>query len=254
MIISNSTGSSQVYGEVAGGKYTISMGGGLYRTLAKELYSDIEGAIVRELSCNAVDIHNEIGQTKPYKITIKDGFFSIRDFGTGIPKKDIQKYATFGYSSKEESNDGIGGFGLGSKTPCAYTNNYTIRSYVDGTLYTYNVFGNDDDLSVMFASEESTDEANGLEILFEIKKDGEEQFIDRVNEICGWLSVPCELVTENGTEIVANKPLLDLNSGMFITGSSSGFRSWLICRVSMGGVHYSVPIEWLRSLSSKFYS
>ena len=57
------------------------------------LYQDKFGSTVRELSTNALDIHKTSGIIdKPFDIHIPSelsGKFIIRDYGTGLAKKDV---------------------------------------------------------------------------------------------------------------------------------------------------------------------
>lgn len=153
-----------------------------FQILSSGLYSDKEKAIVRELACNAWDAHVEAGTKDiPFVICLPnriEPFFKIRDFGTGMSHDDVmQIYTTYFESTKQQSNDQIGCFGLGSKSPFAYTKNFTVVSFFGGEKRTYNMIINDEGLpEVIHVATEATDEKNGLEIFFAVKSGDQWEF------------------------------------------------------------------------------
>ena len=112
---------------------------------ADKVYSHKERAIIRELSCNAHDSHVMAGTTDiPFKVhlpTHLEAWFSIRDYGTGLSDHEIRTiFAGIGISTKRESNEVIGCFGIGSLSPYALTDSFTVKSYMDGVCSTYNCY------------------------------------------------------------------------------------------------------------------
>lgn len=74
-------------------------------------------------------------------------------------------YSTYFRSTKEQSNDYIGAFGLGSKTPFAYTDNFIVINRFNGVQRVYNILTNSESkpqINLMMSS--VTDEPNGLEV------------------------------------------------------------------------------------------
>jgi hypothetical protein len=70
------------------------------------------------------------------------------------------------------SNDFTGCLGLGSKTPFAYADQFTISSYRDGKKMVYSAFKNEEGLpAITLMGESDTDEPNGLELHLNIKPD-----------------------------------------------------------------------------------
>ena len=144
--------------------------------LSNKLYSDPILAIVRELLCNAYDSHVVAGTTDiPIDITFPNNLentFTIRDYGTGLSKESIYElYTTFFGSNKSDSNDLTGGFGLGSKTPFAYTTSFSVTSYYNGTESRYLVTKKDGYPTIYEISDTPTTEHNGLKIVIPISKD-----------------------------------------------------------------------------------
>lgn len=109
------------------------------QVLSSTLYSNQILAVVRETICNAWDAHIEAGITdRPIEITLENNQFIVRDFGGGIAHKDIGPiYAVYGASTKKNSKDSTGGFGLGCKSPFAYTDSFGVESMHEGKKHIY---------------------------------------------------------------------------------------------------------------------
>lgn len=106
--------------------FSIAMNGKAFKVLSDTLYKNKIGSIVRELSCNAYDAHIVVGKKDiPFSIHLPDAFepwFSVQDSGPGLSPEDIKTVFTVYFeSTKDQSNDSIGAFGLGAKTPFSYT-------------------------------------------------------------------------------------------------------------------------------------
>lgn len=138
--------------------------------LTSKLYSDPKMAIVRELLTNAYDSHVVANNIEtPIDISIPNYLnhnFIIRDYGTGLPPEDIVGlYTTFFSSTKNNSNDLTGCFGLGSKTPFSYTNTFTVKSYYNQNVYTFLAIKKDGKPQIISLGQAETKEPNGLEII-----------------------------------------------------------------------------------------
>lgn len=154
----------------------------LFDVLTRSLYSDPQMAIVRELLTNAYDSHVMANNTQtPISIHIPsylDHSFRIRDYGTGLAEEDIMSlYVTLFESTKSNSNDLTGCFGLGSKTPLSYTSSFTVNSYYGLMKKTYLVFKKDGLPEILKIKEEESNEHTGLEII--IPTEGNNQDHDR---------------------------------------------------------------------------
>jgi len=111
--------------------------GMVMKILREMLYSDPINAICREITCNARDAHRVVGNDKPIQIhlpNILDRNWKVRDFGPGITPDIIENvYLGYGQSTKRNDNIQTGGFGLGSKTPFAKTNQFSIVTITNET-------------------------------------------------------------------------------------------------------------------------
>lgn len=150
-------------------EFTIKASPIAFDILSSRLYANPVLAIVRELLTNAYDSHKAAGKEDiPIKVTLPSYIetnFIIRDYGLGLSEEDItQMYTTFFDSTKSNSNDFTGCFGLGSKTPFSYTSSFSVNSYFNGIKYKFIAVKKDGYPSIIKVSEEETSEPNGLEI------------------------------------------------------------------------------------------
>lgn len=131
-----------------------------------KLYSNPIRTLTQEYICNARDAHREVGQTKPIEIDVPTRFnpvLKIRDFGPGLsPERVKNVFVYYGSSTKRETDEQTGGFGIGAKSAWAYTDSFIIHSYHNGTHYAFNAnrangLGT---LTVLF--EQFTTKANGV--------------------------------------------------------------------------------------------
>ena len=135
-----------------------------------KVYSNKERAVIRELACNAHDSHVMAGTMDvPFKVhlpTELEPWFSLRDYGTGLEDDDIANiYGAIGVSTKRDSNEVIGCFGIGSLSPYSMCDSFTVKSYLNGIVRTYQCMRDEQRKpKVIPLGVEPTDEANGLEV------------------------------------------------------------------------------------------
>jgi len=137
--------------------------------LRNKLYKHKIRTLVQEYISNARDAMREIKSDKAIKITLPTRFdptFKVRDFGLGItPDRMENVFILYGSSTKRDSNNQTGGFGIGAKIAWAYTDSFTIVTFIDGIKRIYIAHtgvGSNGRLDLL--SEESTNELNGTEI------------------------------------------------------------------------------------------
>lgn len=166
-----------------------------FEILSSRLYTDTKLAIVRELSTNAADSHVEAGNPQqPFDVHLPNAmepYFCIRDYGTGLSPDSVETvYTTYFESTRNTSNDFTGALGLGSKSPFAYTDMFTVTSYYGGTAYTYSAFKSETgEPSIALVNEKPTDEPNGLEIRIGIKPGDEYDFAQKAQQVYRFFKV-----------------------------------------------------------------
>lgn len=134
--------------------------------LSSNLYSEPEKSFIRETVSNAWDSHIEAGTTDmPILVELKDGNVSIRDFGVGLsPDRFKEIWCNIGSSTKRESNDFIGGFGIGRFSALACSDAVYITSYYEGTAYHYIMVKENNAITTNLVASLPTTEKNGVEV------------------------------------------------------------------------------------------
>jgi hypothetical protein len=156
------------------GEFRIRNSAKAFNILSSGLYANKIRAIIRELSCNAVDSHTAANRTgTPFDVHLPNSmepYFSIRDYGTGLSHEQVTNiYTTYFESTKTDSNDYIGALGLGSKSPFSYTDNFTVTAIKDGVKGIYTAFINEAGVpSIAKMMDEATDEPTGVEVKFSV--------------------------------------------------------------------------------------
>lgn len=155
--------------------FNMEIGAHAFNVLTDKLYSDKIGAAIRELGSNARDAHRMAGIIdQPFDVHIPteaNPIFYIRDYGPGLSKEGIEEvYTTFFKSTKRGDNSQTGGFGLGAKTPLAYTDSFIVTSYYNGTVYNYLVFKDGGIPKFTLNYEGPTTEPNGLKVEYTVRQ------------------------------------------------------------------------------------
>ena len=151
--------------------------------LRNRLYSNPIQTLVQEYISNGRDASREAGHKMPLKVTLPtklDSVFKVRDFGIGIsPKMMKEVFVLYGKSTKRGSDTQTGGFGIGAKSAWAYTDSFTIVSYLNGVARTYLAhIGENSNGSLVPLSEEETTEPNGTEIQIGVNEKDRKAFIN----------------------------------------------------------------------------
>lgn len=178
MIIPEVKNSVTMSGQLETVNFDIKTNDGKMFHILSNLYSNPLGAVVREISTNCMDGHKIAGTPElPFDIILpgkldNSNFITFRDYGPGMPEDVVMSiFTTFGQSTKTNSNEETGCLGLGSKSPLAITDSFTVTSVNDGIKTTYSVSKDDQRKPVLakFGST-STEEGNGLIVTVPLSK------------------------------------------------------------------------------------
>ena len=172
MIIDTSQGDIEVVGDIKEFKTSIDPKNLEFITtlLSSNLYSDPEQSFIREIVSNAWDSHVEAGTTDvPVIVRFSNSYngksVTIRDYGVGLsPERFQEVYCNIGSSTKRESNDFIGGFGIGKYSSLACSNTVYITSYYEGKAYYYVMVKSGNSITTNLLDERPTTEKNGVEV------------------------------------------------------------------------------------------
>jgi len=137
---------------------------------------------VQEIISNARDAQRENGNPeKAIKIQLPtkiEPTFIVRDFGVGMDENRIKTiFTSFGASTKNADNSQTGGFGIGAKSPLAYTDSFNIKTYVDGKYWFYVIAKTKDDgIGINLLDTGKTTEENGTEVQIPVKPNDSREF------------------------------------------------------------------------------
>ncbi len=230
----------QTYGDEVTDKQTFSLkaGAGIMHILSSGIYSDKPWAIVRELVANAWDAYvanGKVGENS-CSVDIANGYLSIRDYGTGLSHQALMTLmSTYGMSTKSMSNEAIGGFGIGSKVPFCYTEEFTIISYFNGEMRTYHAIMSQSGVpEISLLGQAPTEEPNGLLFKVPIKQRDQNEFQRAVHRIALYTLQPMIVL---GEEV---KPethtYVKLAEGIYFTERKRNEHHTVL----IGGIEYSV--------------
>lgn len=175
------------HGVLQTARATIANSAKVFSLFETQIYSDnfraIVRAIVRELVANAIDSHRMADNPDQVHVYLPDEFdpyFRVKDQGLGMSHEfcmnDFMRYSDG--STKDHSDEAIGGFGAGSKSAFSYTDQFTLRAVHNGVLSIYTVFKDEDGIpSIALLDQSQTDEVNGVEFQVPVEPDDFHKFV-----------------------------------------------------------------------------
>ncbi len=133
------------FGHSERSSFSIAANAKAFKVLVDGLYTNKIYAVVRELMTNGYDSHCKAGIPRvPIEVkapNMLEPSFSVRDFGVGMSHDFVMKlYSTVFYSTKEDSNTEVGKFGLGSKSPFAYTDTFSVTTFDGQNSHSYTAY------------------------------------------------------------------------------------------------------------------
>ena len=162
--------------------------GFLMQMLSKNIYSDEIGSAVRETVSNALDSSRRAGSNNPVIVTLKgdnrgEYEFSVEDFGLGLDDNDVKDIISkYGKSTKREEADSLGMWGLGFKSPLAYSSSFIFVCRKDGIERTYMMYEGEDENTIDLLLEKKTDKDSGVKVIISIKSRDTEGFYKKIKE------------------------------------------------------------------------
>jgi hypothetical protein len=112
----------------------------LMSMLSTGLYANPLRTMIQEIMFNAWDAHRMGNcQDRPIDVYLNDtSGLIVRDYGPGIKHEDmVPVYCIYGNSTKRNDQGQTGGFGLGCKSPYAYTDSFNVTSLHQGKKSMY---------------------------------------------------------------------------------------------------------------------
>jgi hypothetical protein len=175
IIKQDNTVETQVIGDIENNKVSIDKENidFIATLLTSNLYSNPFESFLRETISNAYDAQVEAGTLDKNIILLIDDHgdddkelrISVRDFGTGIsPERFNTIYNKIGSSTKRQSNDYIGGLGIGKFAGLSISDIVEINSFYNGTVYNYLMYKQGAGIQIDKISESPTEYENGVEV------------------------------------------------------------------------------------------
>jgi hypothetical protein len=184
-MISTNTSGVSTNGSVS--DYSIEMNESMFTMLTKNVYNDPIKAVIREWSTNAIDACIAASCKPNFNVHLPvpaQPFFSVRDYGIGLSQEDIVGlFSVLGASTKRNSNDYNGTFGIGRLAGLAYADSFTIESFHDGIHHIYNTSFINGTPKCVHLSSTSTDEPNGLQLSIPVELEDVSVFQSKAHEI-----------------------------------------------------------------------
>ena len=175
-----------------------------FTILTEKLYENPIQAVTREILTNMIDawMYQAPDKRRPGYVSPPSSLKSnieFTDYGPGMSLEEIKMYV--GHileSSKDQTDEYHGGWGLGMKSPFAYTKNWTISSRQDGMQSNYVTVMDEAGIPKVsrVGPPAPTEEPDGLTVQIPVK-DGD------VDAFKGWLTfysayIPEEIVAREG--------------------------------------------------------
>ena len=149
-------------------QFSIETNASMFKMLTSKIYNDPLLAVMREWSTNAIDACKDAKLEVNFDVhlpTADNLTFSVRDYGTGLPKDQITTlFCTMGASTKRDSNEFNGAFGIGRLAGLAYTDSFTIESFYNGSYFSYLVTTDSGTPTAVELASSTTTEPNGLKL------------------------------------------------------------------------------------------
>lgn len=142
--------------------------------VSRNLYSNPIGSFVRELVSNGVDANkdNSIATKVAVNVFKEDDlwYFQVLDQGKGMsPIHFREVYMKWFNSDKRDTNEKIGGWGLGSKSPLSYVEQYDVITISEGIEYHYIVARTSTVPTATLLSSKETDKPSGTTVKVEVQ-------------------------------------------------------------------------------------
>jgi hypothetical protein len=234
-------------------------------------YSLPRDAVIRELATNGLESHQAAGYTGPVVIRLPsstDPFLTITDHGLGLGLEDITEIiGDFAGSTKRHAGQATPNYGIGSKSPFAVTDSYTVIAVKDGIRRVI-LFArlSDGNPGYKIISTTNTREANGVSVRIKtLEPDASSKWRDAAKNVLYWWEKGTfqifeeNIVTGNIEEIktatyrdeIADS--ISTKSVLAMTRETNVFRATVVT-VRSGTTGYSVPSGFFADLELPMHS
>jgi hypothetical protein len=182
--------------------FTIAATGKAFKNLMDGLYSRKIEAFCREILTNAYDSHVAAGTPERlfdvWVPTIFDKRLKVRDYGVGMDHEQVMtRYSTLFDSTKDQSDEFVGMLGLGSKSPFAYTDGFSLRCWDGQECRVYSAYlGEGGVPQISLASRVPSDEPRGVEVGIPVAREDFEEVSRCLARVAVGFAHPPKLSTD----------------------------------------------------------
>jgi hypothetical protein len=156
--------------------------------LSTYLYEDNIGTPIQELLSNGLDSTIEAKKDNPVVASLLKNSggqweFSATDFGKGLDDEEFRSIISqYGKSTKRDSNESLGFFGIGSKSPFAYCDAYSMLCRKDGVERLYVLRKDVTGFAIDKIYEKPSEEPNGVKVIIPVKERDYDDFKNKILE------------------------------------------------------------------------
>ena len=221
--------------------FNIELNAVMFDMLVSKVYTDKVMAVIREWSTNAIDAC--IDAKKPIKFnvhlpTVLEPHYSVRDYGTGLSDEDVLGlYSTLGASTKRDSNEFNGTFGIGRGAGLAYSDSFQVDSYFHGMKISYLVSTDSGMPAMISLGQTATKEPNGLEIRINVLSKDIGEFEKKAKDVYQYFEHKPN--TNTRIDYPKTKKLIE-GDNWYIEDSNYGSRYNSVPLAIMGNVAYII--------------
>lgn len=211
-------------------------------------YNEPYLAVLREYVANGIDSHKEAGVNRPVEVTLPTAFsgvLKVQDFGIGLSADDVVEiYSKFLASTKRDTDDLIGAYGIGSKSGLAVSDQFTVTSVKDSLKNIFVVTRVNNGLDYKFAIEDApTNDPNGVTISIPMDASSSNYNSYSLSRVLGgWKSSEVKVLNGESFSRIADD-WIELEYGYvhpkaFDRGSSRSFNNFSRTNIVVGTVVY----------------
>jgi len=219
------------------------IGAKFFHVVFDQLYTNKVRAIIRELSTNAYDSPVEAGiPDAPFSWSLPTALkpvFTVRDYGVSMTHDEVMHlYTTVFETTKDDSDDFVGQLGLGSKSPFAYTDCFTVTAVLNGERRVYVASTGEDGVpTITHLDTQPTELPTGIEVSLPVEDRHFAEFRREAEEVARGFLVP---PTVEGLELKYDPPLLQGDGWQVRPDSPNGIRQGCVIYPI---AHYQVALD-----------
>lgn len=214
----------------------------LMHIFSATLYTHPKLATCGEIICNAWDAHIAAGITdRPIEVNVKKAGSPCMTSAMALPTpRSVKSTAPIANSTKRDDSTVTGGFGLGSKAPFAYTDNFEVISHHVGQKTIYRVSKSSMEKGMAATINKIVDmptQETGMQVSFSLIKEADgSDFLSLINEVIQFGEIPVKL---NGSMVTLELPMSQSKSGYLINDMRCTIKGRI--KLRYGNVVYPIP-------------